>query len=157
MTTATEALKEARMTLDSLGGLWVTDATEDNPHEEKWQIGTTKTVNKIEQTLAVLERDLSERIEAAYSEVIEQRKTMLDALGEIRRAEENAKVEHSEEWASAKNNDVRKVLLAEWLSHDDPYIQARIAYEGARDSFRLELLEVERLRLLVELAKAGER
>ena len=100
---------------------------------------------------------LAERIEAAYNEVIEQRGRMLEAQGEIRRAEENAKVEHSDEWASAKNNDVRKVLLAEWLQNDDPYIQARIAYDDARDSFRLEMLEIERLKLLVELAKAGDR
>ena len=61
MTTVTDALKEARMTLDSLGGLWVTDATEENPHEENWQIDTTKTVNKIEQALAVAERSPSGR------------------------------------------------------------------------------------------------
>lgn len=155
--TATKALQDARHELNSLGGLWVTDATEDNPHNETWQIDTTKTVNKIEQALARCERSLSERIEAAYDEVIQQRQQMLHALGEIRRAEESAKVDHSDEWAAAKNSDVRKVLLAEWLAGDEPYQDARVAYEQARDSFRLEMLEIERLKLLVELAKAGDR
>lgn len=158
MTTATQALKEARHELTTLHGLWASNSASDDgthhPEEQVWLINATETINKIEQALAVSERSLSERIEAAYDEAISQRERMLEAQGEIRRAEENVKVEHSEEWAGAKNGDVRKVLLAEWLAHDDPYVQARIYYDRARDSYRLYLLEIERLKLLVALEGA---
>jgi hypothetical protein len=155
--TATKALQDARHELDSLGGLWVTDATEENPHDETWQIDTTTAVNKIEQALARCERSLSERIEAAYDEAKAYRGRMFLERGEIEEREENAKIKHSQEWASAKNNDVRRVLLQEWLDGDAEYLHASQQYHIARNAYRLALLEIDRLKLLVELAKAGDR
>lgn len=96
---------------------------------------------------------LNERIETAFDEAIEHRWLMLEARHQISNKEANAKVEHRDDWAGAKNNDVRKVLLEEWLANDDVYWQARLAYDKARDEFRVALLEIERLKLLVALNK----
>jgi hypothetical protein len=155
--TATKALQDARHELDSLGGLWVTDATEDNPHGETWQIDTTKTINKIEQALARYEWSLSERIEAAYDETIKLRDDMALDKAVLRAKEEAAKLDHADEWEKAKNSEVRSVLLAGWLADDSTYAQAYGRYMSNREDYRLALLEIERLKLLVELAKAGDR
>lgn len=158
MTTATRALRDARHELDSLGGLWVTDSeatTEDNPHTETWQIDTTKTVNKIEQALAVCERSLAERIETAFDKARQSKAVMQQSYREIEAAEETAKMDNLDEWTGAKNNDVRRAIILRELAQDDDYHNARKAYQGARDTYRLDLLEIKRLELLVEDRKAG--
>lgn len=97
---------------------------------------------------------LSERIEAAYDRAIEQRAIMLEARDAMAALEAGAKQDHAEEWATAKNNDVRAVLLHGWMADEDNYLEAFDDYEGGRKEYRLALLEIERLRLLVEAAKA---
>lgn len=47
---------------------------------------------------------LSERIETAFDEAITHRRAMLEARHEVSNKEANAKLEHSDEWAGAKNN-----------------------------------------------------
>ena len=97
---------------------------------------------------------LSERIEAAYDRAIEARRAMLAARDAMAVLEAQAKQDHADEWAGAKNNDVRAVLLHGWLSGEDAYLEASDDYEGSRAAYRLALLEIERLRLLVEARKA---
>lgn len=96
---------------------------------------------------------LSERIEAAYDRAIEQRRIMFGARDAMTGMEAGAKQQHADEWAAAKNNDVRAVLLYGWMGEEDDYLEAFDDYEGARMAYRLALLEIERLRLLVEAAK----
>jgi hypothetical protein len=98
--------------------------------------------------------DLPARIERAYDDVKDQRLAMHRALDIIREIEAEAKAEHSDEWASAKNSEVRAVLLDEWCGDDGDYDQARADYDEAKIQFRLATLEIERVRLLVEAAKA---
>lgn len=100
-------------------------------------------------------QDLPGRIERAYDDAKNERLAMHRALETIRAVEAGAKAAHSEEWASAKNNDVRAVMLAEWCCEDSDYDQARADYDEAKIGFRLATLEIERLRLLVEAAKCN--
>lgn len=103
--------------------------------------------------------NLSERIEAAYDRATEARRAMTVARNVMADIEANAKQEHPEEWASAKNNDVRAVLLARWVAENptgdtsDDYFETRAERQDAELTFKLALLEIERLRLLVEAAK----
>lgn len=97
---------------------------------------------------------LAERIEATYEAAIRSREAMFNHRAVVQGREAAAKLEHADEWASAKNNDVRAVLLAAWLADDLVYQQRRGDYEDARDTYRLTLLEIDRLKLLVELEKA---
>lgn len=97
---------------------------------------------------------LSERIEKAYDRAIEQRGIMLEARDAMTSLEAGAKQDHADEWAAAKNNEVRAVLLYGWMAGENDYLEAFDDYEGARKEYRLALLEIERLRLLVEAAKA---
>lgn len=110
-----------------------------------WNRSTEKT-NKKEGAVT-----LNERIETAFDEAIRHRRAMLEARYEVSNKEANAKLEYRDDWAGAKNNDVRRVLLEEWLAGDDVYWQARLAYDKARDEYRVALLEIERLKLLVAL------
>lgn len=96
---------------------------------------------------------LIERIEAAFDRAIEARSKMDAALYLTRNLEAAAKADHADEWASAKNNDVRAVLLAGWLSGNEQYSLQREAYLGFQRTYRLALLEIERLKLLVEASK----
>lgn len=98
---------------------------------------------------------LAERIEAAFDEAIEARSVMLYASRNLEDLRAQAKLEHADEWASAKNNDVRAVLLAGWLEEDDAYGKAVLEYQEGRIGFRLALLEIERLKLLVALEGGG--
>lgn len=97
---------------------------------------------------------LTERIEAAYDEAIRLRREIDEArkiLGDLETVE---KIKHADEWTSAKNNDVRALLLASWLADHDAYHQGQMHYSGVRSAYRLALLEIERLKLLVEATKA---
>ncbi len=94
---------------------------------------------------------LAERIEAAFDDAVRAREAMFNARATTEAREANAKLDHADDWASAKNNDVRAVMLASWLHDDDVYQRVRAEYEEVRDTYRLSLLEIERLRLLVAL------
>lgn len=112
MNTVTQALKAALRDLDSLGGLQVTDETEDNQHGERWQIDTTAAANKIEQALAVSEQSLSARIEAAYDQAVRHRERMLDRRETRAERESEVKQDNIDEWISAKNGEVRAAQIA---------------------------------------------
>lgn len=99
--------------------------------------------------------DLNTRIENAFDEAILNRKLMLEAQWEVQLKETNAKVEHPDEWAAAKNGEVRSMLLADWLRDDAEYWSRREDHNTARNLYRIGLLEVERLKLLVEARKAA--
>lgn len=146
-------LEDLRHELTTLHGLRVTD---DLTHEVAWELDESSLLERIDDALAVEGgASLYERIEEAYDRAIRERGSMLADLGTMRRIEERVKVEHKDEWAGAKNNDVRATLLAGWLADEDyDYAAYRDCYEKARDEYRLALLEIERLRLLVEAAKA---
>lgn len=101
------------------------------------------------------ERGLAERIEAAYDEAKQYRETMLYARRNLDEMQVSAKLDHAEEWAAAKNADVRAVLLVTWLEEDEQYGKNIVELQEARIGLRLALLEIERLKLLVELAKAS--
>ena len=116
--------------------------------------GKTPEDRFVEGILGPERRSLSERIEAAYDRAMELRKAMMQDLLMVRVKEQQAKLEHADEWASAKNSEVRGVLLAGWLASDEHYEAYKDNYEGHRDRYRLAHLEIERLRLLVEAAKA---
>lgn len=96
-------------------------------------------------------RTLTERIEAAWDEAIETRSVMLYASRNLEDLRAQAKLDHADEWAAAKNNDVRAVMLAGWLEEDDYYGRSVLEYQEGRMGFRLALLEIERLKLLVAL------
>lgn len=147
--TVTEALEAAHKELYDRGSREVEDGGLDPQ--------TMAVLNKIEQAQAVVSLSLAERIERAYNEVCEQKRIMQKTLREFRGWEAATKLEHGEEWAAAKNDNVRKVLLDGWLEEDLDYQKARDSYESHRDRYRLALLEIERLKLLVEARKAGER
>ena len=49
---------------------------------------------------------------------------------------------------------MRAVILAGWLEEHDLYGKNILEQQEAKIGFRLALLEIERLKLLVELAKA---
>ena len=93
---------------------------------------------------------LTERIEAAYDEAKGWREQMLYAQRNLDEMRAEAKSNHADEWAGAKNNDVRAVMLAGWLYGDSHYDKNVLEYQEGRIGFRLALLEIERLKLLVE-------
>ena len=92
---------------------------------------------------------LAERIEAAFDEAKACRETMLDAGRNLEEMRAGAKLDHAEEWAGAKNNDVRAVMLAGWLEEESGYGKNVVEYQEGRDGYKLALLEIERLKLLV--------
>lgn len=92
---------------------------------------------------------MKDRIERAWNEVIKHRAAMMTAAAVIEQAEENAKMENREEWANAKNNDVRKTIVLRELAGDPTYQAARVKYKDERNMYKLEMLEVERLRMLI--------
>lgn len=98
---------------------------------------------------------LAERIEKAFHEAIVTRRHMELARWQIQDTESKAKAEHADEWSGAKNNDVRAVLLAGWLSGDEDYTEARQIYRESKLEHRLALLEIERLKLLVALERGA--
>lgn len=105
---------------------------------------------------------LSERIENAYDVAVEAKRTMQVEQSIMADEEQSAKMDNLDEWTAAKNNDVRRSIIERELGEPGGvdgapslYWTARRAYIGARDRYRLALLEIERLRLLVEAAKAG--
>lgn len=99
--------------------------------------------------------DLETRIESVFDEAAATRRMMIEHQREVLRLEADAKLEHRDEWAGAKNNDVRAVLLAEWLAENEEYRENRGNYDTAREEFRISMLEVERLRLLVAARGVG--
>lgn len=92
---------------------------------------------------------LTERIEAAFDAVIASKAQMHEALYFMDLAEESARMDNIEEWASAKNNDVRRAIVLRELADNEDYHAARTRHRDNRDGFRLGMLEVERLKLLV--------
>lgn len=102
-------------------------------------------------------QDLPGRIERAYDDAVGERLAMHRALETIREVEAQAKADHADEWAGAKNNDVRAVMLADWCKNNADYLQARADYDEAKIQLRLATLNIERLRLLVEAAKVEGR
>jgi hypothetical protein len=92
-----------------------------------------------------------ERIEDAYDAAAEHRANMHDAHGAMISQEEFVlKGERLAEFRSAKSNEVRKALLKDWLSDDEDYLLQKERYEENRFAFRLAMLEIDRLRLLVQ-------
>lgn len=152
------ALEDARHELTTLHGLLAADGAVP---DQTWTIDTSATVEEIDAALDVGMTPLVERIEAAYDRAIQARRDMIVARNVLANIEANAKQEHEEEWASAKNNDVRAVLLAGWIAESptgdtgDDYFETRAERQEAELAFKLALLEIERLKLLVEAAKAG--
>lgn len=114
--------------------------TREGNHERK-EMGLVETIH--------------ERIEAAFDTAINNRTKMMDAQASMQRAEETAKMENLEEWTQAKNNDVRKAIILRELADDESYHEERANYERRRGLYRLDLLEIERLKLLVEYTRAG--
>lgn len=155
MNTVTQALKAAHKDLYRLDGLKASGDFGNVPVDSDICIDVTKTINLIEQALAVSERSLSERIEAAYDQAVRHRERMLDRREMLAERESEVKQENIDEWISAKTGEVRAALLASWLRDEPAYQNASRDYEEARTTYRLQLLEIERLKLLVELAKSG--
>lgn len=156
MNSVTETLKAAHEQLVTLDGLYAKDVHVPD-EEEPYLIRVTETVNKIEQALAVSERSLPERIEVEFNQVVDAKAQMQFRAGQIHLAEETAKTDNLEEWTAAKNNEVRRAIVLSVLADDEAYHEARSVYQEARDRYRLALLEIERLKLLVEARKAGDR
>lgn len=93
---------------------------------------------------------LSERIEAAYDRAQEHRAGMQLALWNMEGREQDAIERLGDEWINARNNDVRRALVGRALREDAAYQEARQSYRSNRDSYKLVLLDIERLKLLVE-------
>lgn len=98
---------------------------------------------------------LADRIEAAFDRAIKSKSLMQYSQLTMRLISDDAKLEHRDEYAGAKNNDVRAVLLHDWLQDELEYWAARKNYDEARDDYRLALLEIERLKLLVALERGA--
>ncbi len=98
--------------------------------------------------------EIATEIEQSYGRAIKARAAMFEMQRAIRHAEATAKVDHLDEWASAKNNDVRFVLLATWLQDNEEYWKQRRAYDSASEDYRMAHLEIARLKLLIQLVAA---
>lgn len=92
---------------------------------------------------------MEQRIEAAWDEAISQRSAMMAAETVMQNSEETAISDLGEEWANAKNNDIRKALVRDALAGDEGYQEARVGYRAARNVYRLKMMEVSKLRDLV--------
>lgn len=93
---------------------------------------------------------LTERIEQAFDNAIKYRRLMQYNEWAIQSFEEAVKLEHADEWAGAKNNDVRALLVSQKLEDNEEYEQAREDFERASLEFQVAKLEIDRLRLLVQ-------
>lgn len=83
-----------------------------------------------------------------------------DAIHVRRQAEKD----HYGEWTRVPaqslgtlDPDIRRAIVLNALTDDEAYHEARNVYQEARDRYRLALLEIERLKLIVEARKAGDR
>lgn len=100
------------------------------------------------------EKPLALRIEDTYDARTAYESAMEMAQHSMDEARLRVKLENKDEYAGAKNNDVREVLMAEWLAEDEDYQEALEDYSiAARKAKRAEL-HAKRLRLLVDLARA---
>ena len=97
------------------------------------------------------EAPVRERMEAAYECLIQDRIRMMMFGSTVREKEERAKLKNEDSYSSAKNNNVREVLLAQWLEDDPEYAQALEDYREARDYFRVSQLYVQRCKALVPI------
>jgi hypothetical protein len=101
------------------------------------------------------EKPLALRIEETYDARTTQEAIMNMAEQSMQDAELRVKLANKDEYVGAKNNEVRAVMMAEWLSSDEDYQEALEDYSiAARKAKRAEL-HAKRLRLLVDLARAG--
>ena len=100
---------------------------------------------------------MEERINAAWDRVVELRRDMGFRKVEIENAEETAISDLGDEWTNAKNNDVRRALVREKLASEERYQENRKMYRAAREDLRVALLEVERLRMLIDSAAVAVR
>lgn len=94
-------------------------------------------------------KSLRERIEEAFDALIETRSAMDEHARDMQDAEMDAKLSHEDEYISAKNSEVRQVLMARWLAEDGEYQVARSRYLDARRDMRLATVEIERMKLLI--------
>jgi hypothetical protein len=92
---------------------------------------------------------MTDRIEAVFNAAVAAKRNMQASANDVAAAEETAKMDNLDEWVGAKNNDVRRSIILRELDDDEAYYVARQLYRDARDSYRLALLEIERLKLLV--------
>lgn len=157
MTTVTEALKAAHRDLYQLDGLKASGDFGRVPVDNELCIDTTETLNKIEQALGDVQRSLQERIETAYDGAVHLHRKIEFTTASIQESETRVKLVHQDDYMAAKNGDQRTLLMSGWLRADEDYMSATEDRQEAEIDLKLVRLEIERLRLLVELAKAGER
>lgn len=101
------------------------------------------------------------KIDQVWDGVIEARRVMLTNQNILSQIEMSRKLEHPEEWASAKNNDVRRAMLEEWISINpvsdsgEDYYEVKTELIEASHAFKLGMLEVRRLQMRIDWIQAS--
>lgn len=99
---------------------------------------------------------LAERVEEVYFRLHSHKASAQLTYDTLRDLEEEVKLDHFDEWASAKNNDVRYIMVLRWINEDlataEAYHIARKAYREARNAYRLAVIDARKLELLATLA-----
>lgn len=90
----------------------------------------------------------------AYEIAIAHQQAMDHAENTIADKEASVKLANHEEYAGAKNNDVRELMLARWLEDDQEYQQARKDYRHAEQELRRAKMHISKLNLYANLLRA---
>lgn len=99
------------------------------------------------------EQPLEYQIEYVYMRLLELKRRIQANQRAIETAEENAKMEHIDEWTAAKNSDQRHAVLLGALANDADYHESRGDLRNNQDLYELYDLEVKRIKLLLDARK----
>jgi hypothetical protein len=113
--------------------------------------------------MATDQATIIDEIEKVYDLLYTARKHMARNLEDMSDIEEEIKCsdDHFEEWASAKNNDIRHILVLRWIQADPDvamrYYEARSKYRTWRSMMREDAIKAEGLKVKVGALGAGFR
>jgi hypothetical protein len=100
---------------------------------------------------------MEDRINEAWDRAINARQRMRWQADLVDEAQEEIKLANLTDYLTAKNSEQRQLLLLSWLKDNEQFQIARQNYRQARDDYRIAMLEIQRLRMLIESAAVAAR